>query len=151
MRAVVQRVHRAHVSVGEKVTGSIEKGLFILLGVGTEDTTNDMEWLVNKICQLRIFNDDEGRMNRSLEEVRGGALIVSQFTLHAQYKKGNRPSFLGAARPEQAEWLYLDFCRAMRERLGNELVGTGIFGEHMDIHAENDGPVTLVLDTKNKE
>lgn len=151
MRAVVQRVHRAHVSVGDRITGSVEKGLFILLGVGTEDTTSDLEWLVNKICQLRIFNDREGRMNCSLEDVAGGALVVSQFTLHAQYKKGNRPSFLGAARPEQAEALYLDFCRSMEERLGADRVGTGIFGEHMDINSENDGPVTLVLDTKNKE
>lgn len=151
MRAVIQRVHRAQVSADGAITGNVGQGLFVLLGVGQDDGPEDAEWLVQKIVQLRIFNDADGLMNNSVENVQGGVLIVSQFTLHARYKKGNRPSFIAGARPEVAENYYLQFCELMRKRLGQSRVGTGKFGAHMDIEAELNGPVTIIMDTKNKE
>jgi D-tyrosyl-tRNA(Tyr) deacylase len=150
MRAVVQRVSEAKVSVEGKTTGSISKGLLILLGIEGSDDASDLDWLAQKIVALRIFSDEEGKMNRSLLEVDGEVLVVSQFTLHAKYKKGNRPSFIQAAGPDHATPLYDEFCK----RIGTMIqkpTQTGIFGAHMDVHLVNDGPVTLMLDTKNKE
>ncbi len=141
MRAVVQRVTRAQVHPG----GAIAKGLLILLGVGHEDTESDADALASKIRRLRIFPDDTGKFDRSLPDVGGAALVVSQFTLFADTRKGNRPSFSAAARPEQASPLYERFCDALRD--GGVPVETGTFGAHMTVDLVNDGPVTIVLDT----
>lgn len=150
MRAVVQRVQNASVKVDGKVVSAIETGLLVLLGIGTEDENNDIEWLVGKIANLRIFNDDNGVMNRSLLDIQGEAIIVSQFTLLASTKKGNRPSYIKAARPEMAIPMYEDFIRQFETTIGKK-VGTGIFGAHMEINLCNDGPVTLVIDSKNRD
>ncbi len=150
MRAVVQRTSRAEVRVDGKVTGSIGKGVMILLGIEANDTQEDIEWLCNKICRMRIFPDMEGVMNLSLVDAHGDALVVSQFTLHASTKKGNRPSYIRAARPEMAEPMYEQFKKTMAEELGRP-VHSGIFGAMMDVELVNDGPVTILLDTKAKE
>jgi D-tyrosyl-tRNA(Tyr) deacylase len=150
MRVVVQRVKRASVTVDGKVVGNIGHGVLILLGIEGADTQEDIEWLCGKICRMRIFNDDEGVMNVSLEENGGEALVVSQFTLHASTKKGNRPSYIKAARPEQAEPLYEQFKTKLSDMLMKP-VGSGVFGEMMDVQLVNDGPVTILLDTKQKE
>lgn len=152
MRAVLQRVSEAAVTVDGGVTGAIGPGpgLLILLGVELTDDDADLEWLVRKVARLRIFDDDEGFMNRSLIDVGGQALVVSQFTLHARTRKGTRPSFDRAAKREQAEPLYRRFCEA----LGGELdkpVRTGVFGAMMKVSLVNDGPVTVLLDSKNPE
>jgi len=149
MRAVIQRVTSASVSIGGKVKSSIGQGLLVLLGVGHEDGVEDIEWLVKKIAGLRIFDDDSGVMNRSLVEIGGEALVVSQFTLMASTRKGNRPSYIGAAGHEVAIPLYGQFCDALSAAIGRR-VGTGEFGADMKVSLVNDGPVTICMDTKNK-
>ncbi|MAU72479.1 MAG: D-tyrosyl-tRNA(Tyr) deacylase [Pseudozobellia sp.] len=150
MRAVIQRVAWASVTVEGQVVSKIQKGLLVLLGIEDADTSDDIEWLSRKMVNLRIFNDDEGVMNRSLIDIDGDAIIVSQFTLHAATKKGNRPSYIKAAKPEVAVPLYEDFVRRLQEDLGKK-VGTGVFGADMKVELLNDGPVTITFDTKNKE
>ena len=150
MRAVIQRVSSASVTIGGQVKSSIGKGLLILLGVGYEDGQEDIDWLVKKISGLRIFDDESGVMNRSVVDVGGEALVVSQFTLMASTKKGNRPSYIHAAGHEIAVPLYESFCVALSESVGKP-VGTGEFGADMKVALVNDGPVTICIDTKNKE
>lgn len=150
MRAVVQRVKRASVTVKNETVGSIGQGVLILLGVEAADTQEDIDWLCGKICRMRIFNDAEGVMNVSLEESGGEALVVSQFTLHASTKKGNRPSYIKAARPEQAEPMYEQFKSKLSGML-NQPVASGIFGAMMDVELVNDGPVTILMDSKARE
>ena len=150
MRAVVQRVSSASVTISGKRVSEIGPGLVVLLGVSTSDTQEDTSWLVRKIANLRIFNDAQGVMNRSVEETGGGVIVVSQFTLLASTKKGNRPSYIAAARPETAIPLYGGFVGELEAALGRT-VGTGVFGADMKIDLCNDGPVTIVIDTKNRE
>ena len=150
MRAVIQRVTHASVTIDGKVKSAIGHGFLILLGVCGEDTTEDVEWLVKKIAALRVFNDDEGVMNRSLTDVGGQCLVVSQFTLFASYKKGNRPSWFRAATHDISVPLYEAFCERLSEAIGTP-VGTGEFGADMKVELLNDGPVTICMDTKNKE
>ncbi|SDM01299.1 D-aminoacyl-tRNA deacylase [Kriegella aquimaris] len=150
MRAVIQRVSRASVTVDEKIIAEISNGLLILLGIEDADNQQDIEWLSRKIVNLRIFYDDKGVMNKSLLEVQGDALVVSQFTLHAATKKGNRPSYIKAAKPDVAVPMYENFVRQLENDLGKK-VGTGIFGADMKVNLLNDGPVTIIIDTKNKE
>ncbi|MBQ6283286.1 MAG: D-tyrosyl-tRNA(Tyr) deacylase [Bacteroidales bacterium] len=150
MRAVIQRVSSASVTIGGQVKSSIGKGLLVLLGVGYEDGQEDIDWLVKKTSGLRIFDDEAGVMNRSVVDVGGEALVVSQFTLMASTKKGNRPSYIHAAGHEIAVPLYESFCTALSEALGKP-VGTGEFGADMKVALVNDGPVTICIDTKNKE
>lgn len=150
MRAVIQRVSTASVTIHGEMTAAIAHGFMVLLGIEAEDNTEDVEWLSGKITQLRVFADENGLMNRDIKEVDGELLVVSQFTLHASYKKGNRPSFIKAARPEQAMPLYEHFVKAMEERIGKP-VATGVFGADMKVALVNDGPVTIVMDTKNRE
>ena len=150
MRAVIQRVSEASVSVdGEKV-GAIGGGVLVFLGVGQGDAVDDMDWLIGRITKLRIWEDKNGRMNQSLLDIDGQALVVSQFTLYGNLKKGNRPSFNRAALPDEAIPLYEEFVARLAGVIGKS-VPTGRFGSHMDISAENDGPVTLVLDTRQKD
>lgn len=150
MRAVIQRVSRASVAVGDEEVGAIARGVLVFLGVGPDDTVEDSDWLISRITKLRIWEDEEGRMNRSLLDVDGEALVVSQFTLFGNLKKGNRPSFNRAALPTVAIPLYEGFVERLALVLGKP-VPTGRFGEHMEIAAENDGPVTLILDTRQKD
>ena len=150
MRAVIQRVREASVVVDGKTTSEIGPGLLVLLGIAEGDTTQDVEWLVPKIGNLRIFNDQEGVMNRSLKDTGGDMIVVSQFTLLAATKKGNRPSYIRAARPDTAIPLYEGFVRRMEAFLGRE-VGTGQFGADMKVALLNDGPVTIWIDTRNRE
>ena len=150
MRIVIQRVSEASVTIERQVKSSIQAGLLILLGIGEEDTEEDAKWLVNKVIGLRIFDDEQGVMNRSIMDINGEILIVSQFTLMASYKKGNRPSWIHAARHEVSIPLYNYFCKALSEALGKP-VGTGEFGADMKVRLLNDGPVTICMDTKNKE
>jgi D-tyrosyl-tRNA(Tyr) deacylase len=150
MRAVIQRVSSASVTIGGQVKSSIGKGLLVLLGVGYEDGQEDIDWLVKKISGLRIFDDEAGVMNRSVVDVGGEALVVSQFTLMASTKKGNRPSYIHAAGHEIAVPLYESFCAALSDAIGRP-VGTGEFGADMKVALVNDGPVTICIDTKNKE
>ncbi len=150
MRAVVQRVSKASVTVEGEMISKIGLGLLILLGVENEDAKADIEWLSRKIVNLRIFNDEHGVMNKSLIEVDGDAIVVSQFTLHASTKKGNRPSYLKAAKPEVAIPAYENFVERLEIDLGKK-IGTGVFGADMKVELLNDGPVTITIDTKNKE
>ena len=150
MRVVLQRVTSASVTVSEKTVGEIQKGLLVLVGIEDADTQEDIDWLVTKITQLRIFADENEVMNLSIEEVNGDLLVVSQFTLHAATKKGNRPSYIKAARPEVAIPLYEKFVSALEHKL-NKKVPTGIFGADMKVALLNDGPVTIIIDSKNKE
>jgi D-aminoacyl-tRNA deacylase len=150
MRVIIQRVSKSEVVVEGKITASIGLGLLILLGIEEADSIEDIDWLVKKISQLRIFNDENGIMNLAISEVGGDIIVVSQFTLHASTKKGNRPSYIRAARPETAIPLYEKFIAALETALGKP-VGRGIFGAHMDVTLTNDGPVTIILDTKNKD
>lgn len=150
MRAVVQRVQYASVTVEGECLSAIRYGLLVLLGVEERDSEEDVQWLVKKVANLRIFDDEAGVMNRSVVEVGGEALVVSQFTLFASYKKGNRPSYLRAAGHEKAVPLYERFCDVLGEALGRG-VGRGQFGADMKIELLNDGPVTIVMDTHNKE
>lgn len=146
MRAVVQRVARAEVRVEGQVTGSIGQGLLVLLGVGKDDGEADARALADKLAALRVFEDDAGKMNRSVTDVGGGVLVVSQFTLFGDARKGNRPSFVDAAPPETANALYERLCALLRER--GLPVGTGVFRAHMDVELVNDGPVTILLDSR---
>lgn len=150
MRAVIQRVLKASVAVNDEKVSEIGMGAMILLGIEDADEIADIHWLSRKIANLRIFNDTEGVMNKSLIEVKGDAIVVSQFTLHAATKKGNRPSYIKAAKPDIAIPLYEQFVQQLQEDLGRK-VGTGIFGADMKVELINDGPVTIVIDTKNKE
>ncbi len=150
MRVVVQRVSNASVSIDEKKVAAIHDGLLVFLGIGTQDTKEDSEWLANKISSLRIFSDKDGKMNRSVTEVNGEVIVVSQFTLHAKTKKGNRPSYIKASRTEHAIPLYKQFKKDMSDVTGKE-VHSGEFGADMKVTLINDGPVTIIIDTKNKE
>ena len=150
MRIVIQRVSHASVTINEQVKSSIGMGFLILLGIGKDDTEEDINWLVKKIIGLRIFDDEMGVMNRSIMDIKGEILVVSQFTLMASYKKGNRPSWIHAAPHELSIPLYNSFCDALSEAMGKP-VGTGEFGADMKVELLNDGPVTICMDTKNKE
>ena len=150
MRTVVQRVKYASVNIDGKEKSRIEQGLLILLGVEDADNQEDIEWLTKKIANLRIFNDEEGVMNKSVIDTAGQILVVSQFTLHAKVMKGNRPSYIRASKPEIAIPLYESFCSEMSLQIGRQ-VETGIFGADMKVELLNDGPVTIWIDTKNKE
>lgn len=150
MRAVIQRVAESKVTIAGSVKDAIGPGLVVLLGVEDADTTEDIEWLSGKIVRLRIFNDDSGVMNRSVQEAGGDILLISQFTLFASTKKGNRPSYTRAARPEIAVPLYEKFIARLTQELGKP-VQTGEFGAHMDVTLTNDGPVTIIMDSKLRE
>ena len=150
MRIVIQRVSHASVTIEGNVKSAIQKGYLILLGICEEDTSEDIDWLVRKVIGLRVFEDENGVMNRSIMDVDGEILVISQFTLFASYKKGNRPSWLRAAKHEISIPLYNVFCTKLSEALGKQ-VGTGEFGADMKVELLNDGPVTICMDTKNKE
>jgi len=150
MRAVIQRVTEASCKVEGKVTGEINEGLLVLLGIEDSDTQEDLEWLATKIVNIRIFGDGQGLMNRSVADTQGSVLLISQFTLFAATKKGNRPGFTRAARPEKAIPLYEAMIGQLDQLLGRP-VQTGIFGADMKVSLVNDGPVTIIIDTKNKE
>ena len=150
MRVVIQKVTQASVSIENQIVGSIDKGLLVLVGIEDGDTNEDITWLSSKIVNLRVFDDDNGVMNLSVKEVGGEVLIVSQFTLHASTKKGNRPSYIKAARPEVAIPIYEVFIKQVESLLGKR-VPTGQFGAMMQVSLCNDGPVTILIDTKNKE
>ncbi|WP_343667059.1 D-aminoacyl-tRNA deacylase [Chitinophaga sp.] len=150
MRAVIQRVTRASVTVDDQVTGSIQTGLLVLLGIEDADNAEDIAWLSNKLVNLRVFADAEGVMNLSVKDVDGGILLVSQFTLFAATKKGNRPSYIRASKPDIAIPLYEQMIQQLSQDLGKQ-VATGIFGADMKVDLLNDGPVTILIDTKNKE
>ena len=149
MRIVVQRVSEAKVEVDEKIIGEIGKGLLLLVGVEDEDEQEDIDWAVKKICALRVFSDTDGRMNLSLRDIEGELLIVSQFTLHASTKKGNRPSFVKAGKPDFAKDMYLKLIKSFSREIHK--VESGLFGADMNVSLCNDGPVTIWMDTKNKE
>ena len=150
MRTVIQRVKHASVAINNNIKSSISEGYLILLGVCEEDNEEDVDWLVKKITGLRVFDDENGVMNRSIMDIGGDILVVSQFTLYASYKKGNRPSWLRVARHGISVPLYESFCRKMSMALGKE-VGSGEFGAYMKVELLNDGPVTICMDTKSKE
>ncbi len=150
MRAVIQRVSHASVLVEDSVVGEIKEGLLILLGIEHADDQSDLIWLCNKISQLRIFSDEEGKMNKSIIDIGGNALVISQFTLHSSTKKGHRPSFIKAARPEQAIPLYERFTEQLSLQIEKK-VETGEFGADMKVSLLNDGPVTIIIDTKTRE
>jgi D-aminoacyl-tRNA deacylase len=150
MRIVLQRVKRAQVKVENNIVGQINAGLVVLVGVAADDTDSDIDWLATKLIQMRIFNDSDGKMNRSIIEVNGDLLVVSQFTLFASTKKGNRPSFTKSAPPEMGKSQYEAFVLKCASLL-NKKIETGIFGAHMEIELVNDGPVTISIDTKSKE
>lgn len=150
MRIILQRVSEASVTVNEKIVGEIGPGLLLFVGIEDEDTDEDLEWLASKIAKMRIFSDEEGKMNHSVKDVDGGILAVSQFTLHASVKKGNRPSFMGAARPEYAIPMYEKFIKIL-EITSGRTVETGEFGADMKVRLLNDGPVTIFIDSKNRE
>ena len=150
MRAVIQRVLEAKVSIDELIHSEIKKGLLIFIGIEDSDSANDINYLANKICNLRIFSDADGKMNLNLKDTEGEILVVSQFTLHAKTKKGNRPSFIKSAKPECAIPLYNDFCIEL-ETLLQKQIQTGRFGADMKISLINDGPVTILIDSKDKQ
>ena len=150
MRVVIQKVSEAKVTVEGKVVSSIGKGLLVLLGIEDADKEEDIGWLANKIIQLRVFLDENGVMNRSVQDVDGNIIVVSQFTLHASTKKGNRPSYIRASKPDFAIPKYEKFIAKTEEALGKK-VGTGIFGAMMDVSLVNDGPVTIIIDSKQKD
>jgi D-aminoacyl-tRNA deacylase len=150
MRAIIQRVNRASVTISNNIRSEITDGLLILLGIEDADDDTDIEWLCNKIVNLRIFNDSNGVMNLSVLEVAGSILVVSQFTLHAKTRKGNRPSYIRAAQSDIAIPLYKGFVTRLSEVMGKE-IGTGEFGAMMKVESVNDGPVTIIIDTKQKE
>lgn len=150
MRIVIQRVSKAAVIVNKKTIAKINNGMLILLGIENEDSQEDIEWLCTKITNLRVFNDENGIMNFSIIDVEGEIMVVSQFTLYASTKKGNRPSYIKAARPEIAIPLYEKFIINLEDKLGKK-IKTGIFGAHMQLHFINDGPVTITMDSKMKE
>lgn len=150
MKAIIQRVSKASVTINNKKVADIKNGLLVLLGIVNEDTSYDISWLSKKICNLRIFNDDQGVMNTSIINNKGDIIIVSQFTLHASTKKGNRPSYIKAAKPDIAIPLYEAFIKQVETDL-NKKVQTGQFGADMKVELLNDGPVTIIIDSKNKE
>lgn len=150
MRVVVQRVRHASVVIDGKEKSSIKSGLLVLLGVGNDDDETDIDWLVKKVANLRVFDDEAGVMNKSLLDTGNDVMIVSQFTLMASYRKGNRPSYIHAAPPEKSIPLYENFCKKMSDEIGKK-VSTGEFGADMKVTLLNDGPVTICMDTKNKE
>ncbi len=150
MRVVLQRVSKASVVSDGVLTGSIQKGLLVLVGFEAEDDRTDIDWLCNKICNMRIFSDENNHMNQSLLDIEGELLIISQFTLHAKVKKGNRPSFIKAARPEQAVPLYENFKTTCASLIGQD-VASGVFGADMQVSLINDGPVTITVDSKVRE
>jgi D-tyrosyl-tRNA(Tyr) deacylase len=150
MRAVIQRVTKASVTIDGKINGSIGEGLLVLVGIEDADNDEDILWLSNKIVNLRIFNDEEGIMNRSVLDVEGNILLISQFTLHASTKKGNRPSYIKASKPDVAIPLYEKMIRQLSKDLSKQ-IATGVFGADMKVELLNNGPVTIIIDTKNKE
>ena len=150
MKVVIQRVIQASVTIQQQLHASIGRGMMILVGIQADDHEEDIEWLSSKICNLRIFDDENGVMNKSILEDGGEILVISQFTLHASTKKGNRPSYIKAAKPEISVPLYERFCKDLSRALGKE-IGTGTFGADMKVELLNDGPVTICMDTKNKE
>jgi D-aminoacyl-tRNA deacylase len=150
MRSVIQRVRRASVEVEQEIVSQISQGLLVLLGVESTDSRDDIVWLAGKIARLRIFPDQNGAMNLSVREIAGDLLVVSQFTLFASTRKGNRPSFIAAAAPDQANKLYEEFCRQLETEVAKP-VHRGVFGAHMQIDLVNDGPVTISIDTKRRE
>ena len=150
MRIVIQRVSEASVSIKNTMKSAIQQGFLILLGIGEDDSEDDIEWLVKKVVNLRVFDDEQGVMNKSILDINGEILVVSQFTLMASYKKGNRPSYIRAAGHGISIPLYQQFCKRLSAQLGKE-VGTGEFGADMQVKLVNDGPVTICMDTKNKE
>ncbi len=150
MRTVIQRVQHASVSIDGAIKSQIGNGFLLLLGIEESDTSEDVDWLVKKVAALRVFDDENGVMNRSITDVDGEALVVSQFTLYASYKKGNRPSWFRAARHDISVPLYEEFCKKLSAAIGKP-VGTGEFGADMKVELLNDGPVTICMDTKNKE
>lgn len=150
MRAVIQRVTQASCTVDEQITGIIGNGLLVLIGIEDEDSQEDMEWLSQKLVNLRIFGDEQGLMNKSIQDIEGNILLISQFTLFAQTKKGNRPSFIRAARPDKAKPMYIQMAQHLSSLLGKE-VQVGIFGADMKIDLRNDGPVTIMMNTKDKD
>lgn len=150
MRIVVQKVSEASVTIEKQVISSIGKGLLVLLGIEDSDKEEDIDWLVNKIARLRIFDDENGVMNHSVKDVQGDVIVVSQFTLHANTKKGNRPSYIRASKPDFAVPMYKQFIQKTEAVLGKK-VGTGKFGAMMDVSLVNDGPVTIIIDSKQKD
>jgi len=150
MRIVIQRVSEASVKVEKKIVSSIKKGLLVLIGIEDTDSDVDIDWLVKKMIQLRIFNDENGVMNLSVQDIAGEIIVVSQFTLHANTKKGNRPSYIRASKPDFAVPMYEKFIKKTEEIIGKK-VGTGIFGAMMDVSLVNDGPVTIIIDSKQKD
>lgn len=150
MRAVIQRVSKASCSVDSKITGQIKDGLLILIGIEEEDTIEDMKWMAQKFVNLRIFNDENGLMNRSVLDIRGEILLISQFTLFAQTKKGNRPSFIRAAKSDKAQPMYIQMAHYLSTLINSE-VQMGIFGADMKIDLLNDGPVTIIMNTQDKD
>jgi len=149
MRVIVQRVSEAAVRVEKRVVGEISHGYMVLLGISSDDTILDIDWVVNKIVGLRVFNDADGKMNLNLNQIHGEILVISQFTLYASTKKGNRPSFIRAAKPKEAMEMYDLFCQKLRQQ--QVKVSTGIFGADMKVSLINDGPVTIYIDSKNRE
>ncbi len=150
MRIVIQRVKQASVTVDDQVTGAIRTGLLVLMGIEDSDTDEDISWLSNKIINIRIFNDENGVMNLGVKEVNGDILLVSQFTLHASTKKGNRPSYIKASKPDFAIPMYEKMIKQLEQDLGKK-IQTGIFGADMQVALQNDGPVTIWIDSKNRE
>lgn len=150
MRTIIQRVAKASVTIDNTIKGAVKTGLLVLVGIENEDTIEDIEWLSAKIVNLRIFNDENGMMNKSISEVNGDILVISQFTLHASTKKGNRPSYIKAAKPDVSIPLYKLFVQTLSIQLGKD-IQTGEFGADMKVELLNDGPVTIFIDTKNKE
>ena len=149
MKVVIQRVSEARVKVSDKIISEIKLGFLILLGVEKSDSKEDIDWLVNKISNLRVFSDNELKMNLSIKDIKGEIIVVSQFTLHAKTKKGNRPSYINAASPEQAEPLYQEFILQLKNESAVS-VQSGVFGANMQVDIVNDGPVTIIIDSKNK-
>ena len=150
MRAVIQRVSQSNVKVSGEVIGEIKGGLMVLISFVDEDKDTDLDWMTKKIVNLRIFNDDEGKMNRSIQDVDGDILLISQFTLHGSTKKGNRPSFIKAAKPDIANVMYEKFIKILEQSLGKK-IQTGEFGGDMKVSLVNDGPTTIIIDSKDRE
>lgn len=150
MRTVLQKVSSASVTIENKVVANIQKGLLVLVGIEDADNQEDIDWLVGKIAKIRLFNDENQLMNLSVQDINGDIIVVSQFTLHAATKKGNRPSYIKAAKPEIAVPLYDNFVRKLEQELGNK-IQTGVFGADMKVSLVNDGPVTIIIDSKNRE
>jgi len=151
MRVLIQRVTRASVKIEKDIISSIDFGLLVFLGIEEKDNSENIDWLIKKIVQLRIFSDDNGLMNKSIMDIQGNILVISQFTLHAAIRKGNRPSFIRAAKTEIAIPIYDLFCSSLKDMVGKDKIKTGLFGAKMQVELINDGPVTIWIDSKNKE